>query len=142
MIIHSRLNGQKSLTWRLDEAAVEEVIGDMHELYIQWVNRLGVNRAKALYWSTLAIFTTSPLWIVGENKKESKSKQQATFMSIRMLSNYVKIAWRNLLKNKVSSFINIGGLAVGMAVAMLIALWIYDELPLINTIKIIVALHG
>lgn len=45
-----------------------------------------------------------------------------------MFRNYFKIAWRNLLKNKVYSFINIGGLAVGMAVSMLIGLWIYDEL--------------
>ena len=45
-----------------------------------------------------------------------------------MLKNYFKIAWRNLGTNKISSFINIGGLAVGMAVAMLIGLWIYDEL--------------
>lgn len=45
-----------------------------------------------------------------------------------MLKNYLKIAWRNLVKNKASSFINIGGLAVGMTVAILIGLWIYDEL--------------
>jgi putative ABC transport system permease protein len=45
-----------------------------------------------------------------------------------MIRNYLKIAWRNLIKNKASSFINIGGLAVGMAVAMLIGLWIWDEL--------------
>src|SRR6266487_6022651 len=45
-----------------------------------------------------------------------------------MFQNYYKIAFRNLLKNKVSSFINIGGLTVGMAVAILIGLWIYDEL--------------
>ncbi|HEV8082622.1 MAG TPA: ABC transporter permease [Chitinophagaceae bacterium] len=45
-----------------------------------------------------------------------------------MFKNYFKIALRNLVKNKVSSIINIGGLAVGMAVAMLIGLWIYDEL--------------
>jgi putative ABC transport system permease protein len=45
-----------------------------------------------------------------------------------MLRNYLKIAFRNLVKNKVYSFINIGGLAVGMAVAMLIGLWMYDEL--------------
>jgi putative ABC transport system permease protein len=44
-----------------------------------------------------------------------------------MFKNYFKIAWRNLVKNKAYSFINIGGLAIGMAVAMLIALWIYDE---------------
>jgi putative ABC transport system permease protein len=45
-----------------------------------------------------------------------------------MIKNYLKIAWRNLVKNKVSSLINIGGLAVGMAVVILIGLWIYDEL--------------
>ena len=45
-----------------------------------------------------------------------------------MIKNYIKIAWRNLLKNKGYSAINIGGLAVGMAVAMLIGLWVFNEL--------------
>ncbi len=44
-----------------------------------------------------------------------------------MLKNYFTIAWRNLIKNKVYSVINILGLAAGMAVAMLIAFWIWDE---------------
>ncbi|RYF64030.1 MAG: ABC transporter permease, partial [Cytophagaceae bacterium] len=44
-----------------------------------------------------------------------------------MLRNYLKIAFRNLIKNKAYSAINIGGLAVGMAVAMLIGLWMHDE---------------
>ena len=45
-----------------------------------------------------------------------------------MIKNYFKIAWRNLFANKTSSFINITGLSAGMAVAMLIGLWIWDEL--------------
>jgi ABC-type antimicrobial peptide transport system permease subunit len=45
-----------------------------------------------------------------------------------MLRNYFKTAWRNLVSNKVHSFINIAGLSVGMTVAMLIGLWIWDEL--------------
>jgi putative ABC transport system permease protein len=45
-----------------------------------------------------------------------------------MIRNYIKIAWRNLFSNKLHSFINIAGLSVGMAVATLIGLWIYDEL--------------
>ena len=44
-----------------------------------------------------------------------------------MLKNYFKIAWRNLVKNRMHSFINIAGLSVGMAVAILIGLWIWDE---------------
>src|SRR6185436_16436715 len=42
--------------------------------------------------------------------------------------NYFKTAWRNLGKSKMHSFINIIGLSLGMAVAMLIGLWMYDEL--------------
>ena len=44
-----------------------------------------------------------------------------------MIRNYFKIAWRNLLKNRVTSFINIGGLSVGLAVAIIIMLWVSDE---------------
>ena len=45
-----------------------------------------------------------------------------------MLENYLRIAFRNLSKNKVFSAINVLGLAVGMAVAMVIGLWIWDEI--------------
>lgn len=45
-----------------------------------------------------------------------------------MLKNYFKIAWRNLLKNKVFSFINIFGLTIGLTSFLLVALYIFDEL--------------
>ncbi|MEO5561971.1 MAG: ABC transporter permease [Chitinophagaceae bacterium] len=45
-----------------------------------------------------------------------------------MLQNYIKIAWRNLIRNKVFSFINIAGLAVGLACFSMIALYVADEL--------------
>lgn len=45
-----------------------------------------------------------------------------------MIKNFFKIAWRNLLRNKGFSFINISGLAIGMAAAVLITLWIQNEL--------------
>lgn len=45
-----------------------------------------------------------------------------------MIKSYVRVALRNLIKNKTYSIINIGGLAIGMGVAMLIALWLHDEL--------------
>lgn len=44
-----------------------------------------------------------------------------------MFRNYFKIAWRNLKNNKVYSALNIVGLAAGMAVALLIALWVFNE---------------
>ena len=45
-----------------------------------------------------------------------------------MLSNYLKIAWRNLLKNKTFSLINIFGLAIGFSSFILIGLYVIDEL--------------
>lgn len=45
-----------------------------------------------------------------------------------MIKNFFKVAWRNLLRNKGFSFINISGLAIGMASAILIMLWIKHEL--------------
>src|SRR5579872_5475197 len=44
-----------------------------------------------------------------------------------MIKNYLKVAFRNLWKNKGFSFINITGLAIGMASAILILLWIQNE---------------
>src|SRR5690606_32786718 len=45
-----------------------------------------------------------------------------------MIKNYLKIAWRNLKKQPFFTFLNVFGLAVGMAGGLLISLYIYDEL--------------
>jgi len=45
-----------------------------------------------------------------------------------MLKNYLKVAWRNIVRHKGYSFLNTVGLAVGMACALLILFWVQDEL--------------
>ncbi len=44
-----------------------------------------------------------------------------------MFRNYIKTAWRSLLKNKFYSAVNITGLAIGLAVGIMILLWVQDE---------------
>lgn len=44
-----------------------------------------------------------------------------------MFRSFLRTTWRNLKKDRVHSLINVSGLAVGMAVVMLISLWIWDE---------------
>src|SRR5579872_1464596 len=51
-----------------------------------------------------------------------------TFKYIFMFSSYLKIAWRNLLRNKTNSFINIGGLAIGIACVIFIVLYVQAEM--------------
>jgi putative ABC transport system permease protein len=57
----------------------------------------------------------TPVWSVDKLKRNY------------MFRNYLKIAWRNMWRNKVYSGLNIAGLATGMAVALLIGLWIYSQ---------------
>ena len=45
-----------------------------------------------------------------------------------MFRNYLKIAWRNLMKNKIFSFINIFGLSVGLTCCMLVTVYLYNEI--------------
>ena len=52
-----------------------------------------------------------------------------------MIKSYFKIALRNLGKSKMHSFINIAGLSVGMTVAILIGLWIHDEVSFNKNFK-------
>jgi len=44
-----------------------------------------------------------------------------------MFRNYFKTAWRNILNSKGYSALNVAGLAIGMAVALIIGLWVYNE---------------
>ena len=44
-----------------------------------------------------------------------------------MFKNYFKTAWRNLWKNKITSFINLFGLSVGMTASVFIFLWVQNE---------------
>ncbi|HEV2483537.1 MAG TPA: ABC transporter permease, partial [Puia sp.] len=44
-----------------------------------------------------------------------------------MVKNFLVVAWRNLIRNRTSSLINIVGLAVGLAVAIVLGLWVWDE---------------
>src|SRR5580698_5685073 len=47
-----------------------------------------------------------------------------------MIRNYLKVAWRNMLRNKAHTFINIAGLSVGLACSLLILLWVQNELSI------------
>jgi putative ABC transport system permease protein len=58
---------------------------------------------------------------------EEQKKLLRTFKTHSMFKNYFKTAWRNIMRSKGYSALNIVGLATGMAVALLIGLWVYDQ---------------
>ncbi|WP_428654537.1 ABC transporter permease [Runella sp.] len=109
------------LGWWADPNTLEEVQGDLLELYTYWVQTVGVRKADWRY-------ALSALKLLRPLAKRETYYPKTYIYSPNMIRNYFKIAFRNLLKHKGYSFINIFGLATGMAVAMLIGLWVWDEL--------------
>lgn len=102
---------------------LEEVQGDLQERFERQVALFGVKIARRQYALNVLSFIR-PFAL----KRKPNSYPFTFLYSPSMLRNYLKIAFRNLVKNTGYSVINIGGLAVGMAVAIMIGLWIYDEL--------------
>ncbi|GAB3948014.1 ABC transporter permease [Spirosoma harenae] len=100
----------------------EEVQGDLLELYNHWVETAGKPKADWRY-SLSALKLLRPL----AKSKRSKEYPQPHLLSPIMIRNYVTIAYRSLTKSKGYSFINIVGLAVGMACTMLIFLAVSHE---------------
>lgn len=107
------------LRWFCREDYLEEIEGDLTEIFRK---RFVMSPRKARWlftWSVLRYFR--PEFI-----KSFRNYQQP--YSYGMFKNYFKVGFRNLVKNNGYAFINVGGLALGMTVTMLIGLWIYDEL--------------
>jgi len=116
---HPPRRAQQFLRRFLRKELMEEVEGDLEEKFHAALKKTSLFRARLGYWYQVMHYLR-PFAIRG-----------VTFSNLNhyaMLRSYLKIGTRNLWKNKGYSVINIGGLAVGMAVAILIGLWVYDEL--------------
>lgn len=102
---------------------LEEVQGDLQEEFDYQVRRIGERRARWRYW-----------WdVLGFLKPFALKRQPDTYsttycLNPTMLRNYLKIAWRNLQKNKVAGLINVSGLTVGLTCCLLIAAYVLDDL--------------
>lgn len=90
-------------------------LGDFEEVYNQIAEGEGVIKARTWYWAEL--LRSLPGFI--KNK---------IYWSLNMFKSYLKIALRNIIKHKGYSFINIIGLAIGMACCILVYMWIQDDL--------------
>ncbi|MEM8966290.1 MAG: ABC transporter permease [Bacteroidota bacterium] len=98
---------------------LEEVQGDLQELYGEWRWEYGEQRANWLYlWHTIKFFRP---FVIRRNHTIRPLNQSAMF------KNYFKVGVRNILKYRVFSFINVFGLAVAMSVCMLIILMLADQ---------------
>ena len=110
---------EKLLPWFIKDELAEEVLGDLDEKFYSTLKQHSTRKAKRNYWFQVI------------NYMRPFAFQFIKFKNLNnnaMIKHNFKVSIRHLLKDKGYSLINIGGLAMGMVVAMLIALWVYDEL--------------
>ncbi|HND43398.1 MAG TPA: ABC transporter permease, partial [Cyclobacteriaceae bacterium] len=106
--------------WYCHPEMVGHIEGDIMELYAERLRNTGKRKADVKFIIDVVLLCRPG--IIRPVTIERNVNQYA------MVKSYFKVGWRNMLRNKGYSAINISGLAIGMAVALLIGLWVFDEL--------------
>ncbi|HEY0654495.1 MAG TPA: ABC transporter permease [Chryseosolibacter sp.] len=107
------------LSWYCNPELLEEIQGDAYELFYRTLKDTSHARANLLFvWNVLRFFRWS-------NIKRTKRTQQTPHLM--MFQNYFTVFKRSFVKQKGYSFLNVFGLAIGIACFLLITLYINDE---------------
>lgn len=93
----------------------QQRLGDFEEIFKYLAEHDGVTKAKFWYW--VQTFRSIPKLI-----------HDSIYWGTAMFNNYLKVAFRNFKKQKLFTFINISGLAIGIAACMIISLWVKKEI--------------
>ncbi|MFC2163569.1 ABC transporter permease [Acidobacteriota bacterium] len=107
--------GRKILRHLLPLNEAESLIGDFDEIVQEKAIEKGKFLALLWYWYQIIILIPASI-------------KESIYWSVAMFRNYLKIAFRNLVRHKGFSFLNICGLAIGMACTILIFFWVQHEL--------------
>jgi ABC-type antimicrobial peptide transport system permease subunit len=113
--------------WYCHPTLLPAIEGDLVELYQERVRLSGKRKADINFLADVILLFRPG--IIKPTEGHHSLNQYGMFKS------YIKIGWRNLLKSKGYSLINIGGLAIGMAAAILIGLWLHYELTFNRSFK-------
>jgi len=105
--------------WLLGRLLYDEIwqtpLGDFEEFFADLVRERGVFKARIWYWSQ--VFYLLPRKI-GEQLQ----------IGVDMIGNYLKMTWRHFNRRRFHGLLNLCGLTVGMTAALLILLWVRDEM--------------
>lgn len=115
---HPPVQAQRFLRWILRDDLAEEVLGDLDEFFIDAVETKSLSRARFSYWLQVVNYLR-PFAL--------RRLHRFTLINSGMFRNYLNVSWRNLIKSKLFSVINIGGMAISLASFLLIGFFVLDE---------------
>jgi putative ABC transport system permease protein len=111
---------QRFFEWYCKDTLQETILGDLEEQFFEDLDSYGSWKAKRRFaWNVIRFFRPG---IIRSIKKTQK------FNTMDMFKNYVKVASRNLVRNRLYATIKISGLAIGIAACLLITLFVIEEL--------------
>jgi len=107
------------LFWFCPTHLYEEIEGDLIQKYDRDLKNLTKGKAKRrLIWNMIRFFRPGIIF---------RHKPKTSFMPLYMIGNYFKVATRVMMRDKTYTTINVLGLTLGIAGAMLLSLWIEKE---------------
>lgn len=109
---------QRFIEWYCKPGLVEDLTGDLNECFERNVRSIGPRRAKLIYIIDAFKFFRS--------YTVRRSIFVNLFTNRIMIGSYVKTSGRNIMRNKLFSFINILGLAISMSVGLLLIAFVLD----------------
>ncbi|WP_421877536.1 FtsX-like permease family protein [Marinoscillum sp.] len=115
------------LSFLLKREYLEEIEGDMIEEFYYHQQRFSIRKARYLYCRELFKLLRPNLI------KNLLKTQKLNYMGT--ISNYTKVAFRNIRKHRTYSAIKIGGFSIGIAISLLISLFVLDELGIDQQLK-------
>ena len=121
----------KLFDWYSSSASVDDLRGDLDELFYRDIERMSVVRAKTRYWKH-ALQLIASYALKKRKQKSALSPFSSNTFTVSMLKNYFLIATRSLARHKFFTIINVLGLSIGMSIgllfiAMLSFIWRYDS---------------
>ncbi len=115
---HPPKAASRLLAWFAGKADLEDIQGDMDEMYGQIIAENGSRAAKLYYWRQVISLIFS--YALTRRKSHQALPDYYASNRLSMIQNYFKVAVRNMAKQRLFTAINVLGLAMGMSASLLI----------------------
>lgn len=117
---------QALFEWFCEGVMIEDIKGDMDELFVRNLGRMSASKARWIYWRQVISLIFS--YAIRRRKRKQANLQASLIPNFSMLHNYFVSAARNFAKQRFFTVINVIGLATGMSVSLLfIAIFSYIQ---------------
>jgi putative ABC transport system permease protein len=109
---------ERLFNWYCGSAGVDDLRGDMEEVFHRNVNEFSYRKAKNIYWRQVLSLIFS--YTIRKRKSNSSYNNLSSSNPFDMWANYFKVGLRNLYRHRYFTILNMVGLAIGMSVSLLI----------------------